>query len=89
MKSPEKQVAFVTGAASGIGLATVRRFVEKGTAVVALDNKIGDELRALEGDGDILAFEGDVRDAACRMFRSSTSAVRACRETTPSGCWLT
>ena len=54
--------------------------------MVVLDNKIGDELRALDGEGNILAFEGD---AACRMFRSSTSAVRACRETTPSGCWLT
>jgi meso-butanediol dehydrogenase / (S,S)-butanediol dehydrogenase / diacetyl reductase len=72
MKPPEKQVAFVTGAASGIGLATVRRFVEKGTAVVALDNKIGDELRALEGEGYILAVEGDVRDAALNI-----DAVRA------------
>jgi meso-butanediol dehydrogenase / (S,S)-butanediol dehydrogenase / diacetyl reductase len=67
MKPPEKRVAFVTGAASGIGLATVRRFVEKGTAVVALDNKIGDELRALEGEGYVLAFEGDVRDAALNV----------------------
>jgi hypothetical protein len=57
--------------------------------VVALDNKIGDELRALEGEGDILAFEGDVRATACRMVRSSTSVARTCRETTPNGCWLT
>ena len=47
MKSPEKQAAFVTGAASEIGLATVRRLVVKGTAVMALDNKIGGKVGQL------------------------------------------
>jgi meso-butanediol dehydrogenase/(S,S)-butanediol dehydrogenase/diacetyl reductase len=72
MSSTQNQTAFVTGGASGIGLATVRRFVATGKAVIALDNKISDELRALEAGGNVVAFEGDVRDWAL-----NTEAVRA------------
>ena len=37
MGSLEGKVAFVTGAASGIGLACVARFVQEGARVVGLD----------------------------------------------------
>jgi NAD(P)-dependent dehydrogenase (short-subunit alcohol dehydrogenase family) len=41
------KVALVTGAASGIGLATARRFVEEGARVLATDLKV-DDLEASE-----------------------------------------
>jgi SDR family mycofactocin-dependent oxidoreductase len=52
-------VAFVTGAAGGIGSATVRRLVSDGCAVVALD--VRDEVRELEAD-QVVAVVADVRD---------------------------
>ncbi|MEV6930642.1 SDR family oxidoreductase [Dactylosporangium sp. NPDC051485] len=52
------RVALVTGAASGIGAATVRRLLDEGARVAALDVR-----RAEEGP-DLLALEGDVRDEA-------------------------
>lgn len=65
-----KQVAIVTGAARGIGAATVRELVRAGWAVVAVDRAAGDarvgyalgtrdELRALVRDR-VEAVEGDV-----------------------------
>ncbi|GAA2394052.1 SDR family oxidoreductase [Dactylosporangium salmoneum] len=52
------RVALVTGAASGIGAATVRRLLDEGARVAALD------LRPVEEGPDLLALEGDVRDEA-------------------------
>ncbi len=52
----EKPVAIVTGGASGIGLATVRKFLEQGVRVVALDlsgppdDLVSDDVRFLECD---------------------------------------
>lgn len=57
------KVAVVTGAASGIGLATVARFVEEGARVVAADLR-EDAGRALEA-----RFPGAVRFARCDVVR--------------------
>jgi NAD(P)-dependent dehydrogenase (short-subunit alcohol dehydrogenase family) len=57
------KVAVITGAASGIGLATVGRFVEEGARVVAADVR-EDEGRALEA-----RFPGAVRFARCDVTR--------------------
>ncbi|HJG80866.1 MAG TPA: SDR family NAD(P)-dependent oxidoreductase [Brevibacterium senegalense] len=56
------QVAFVTGGASGLGLATVKEIVARGGKAVAFDLKGSDEVRAL-GD-DVVFVEGDVTDEA-------------------------
>lgn len=63
----EGQVAFVTGAADGIGRAVVERFLQEGAAgVVALDRDAA-ALGALAlATGDrVLTVAGDVRDFAC------------------------
>lgn len=59
------QVAVITGAASGIGRATVAKFVAEGARVVATDLQ-GDKGRELAREhGDAVAFlEGDVADEA-------------------------
>jgi NAD(P)-dependent dehydrogenase (short-subunit alcohol dehydrogenase family) len=54
------KVAIVTGAARGIGLAAVRRLVEDGARVLALDLP-GSGLE--DTDGHIVPFEGDVAEA--------------------------
>jgi NAD(P)-dependent dehydrogenase (short-subunit alcohol dehydrogenase family) len=59
----QDRVAVVTGAASGIGLATSRRFAEEGARVVAVDIATdGIETLAKEVDGD--AITCDVTDEA-------------------------
>ena len=52
------QVAFVTGGASGLGLATVKRLSEAGAKVVAFDLRGSDELTSVGGT----FIEGDVTD---------------------------
>lgn len=56
------RVAIVTGAASGIGEAVARRFVEEGARVVALDLS-GEKASTLEQQlgGGVVAVQGDVR----------------------------
>jgi NAD(P)-dependent dehydrogenase (short-subunit alcohol dehydrogenase family) len=55
----EQKVAVVTGAASGIGRATVARFVEEGATVVAVD--IADAaVRAVAGELGAVAVRADV-----------------------------
>ncbi len=55
----ERKVAIVTGAASGIGLATARLFMERGASVVAEDiNPTVNEL--FGGDDTSIGFLGDV-----------------------------
>jgi SDR family mycofactocin-dependent oxidoreductase len=69
------RVAVVTGAARGIGAATVRRLAEQGWAVVATDvcaddpalsypMATRDELEALRGYGEVTTAVADVRDVA-------------------------
>ena len=57
------KVAVVTGAASGIGLATVERFVEAGVRVIAAD------LREDAGQALAARFPGVVRFARCDVTR--------------------
>jgi len=67
------KVALVTGAASGIGRATARRFLEEGARVAALDL---DERSVRAGlDGEVLALAADVADAA--GVASAVSRVKA------------
>jgi NAD(P)-dependent dehydrogenase (short-subunit alcohol dehydrogenase family) len=64
----ENKVALVTGAASGMGLATVRAFAEAGAAVVLADfreDMVKAEAQKLAGDGHkAIAVRCDVRDDA-------------------------
>lgn len=59
----ENRVALVTGAASGIGHAVVRRFLAEGAKVVAFDRD-GKSLEREFSRGDVVCCEGDVRSLA-------------------------
>jgi NAD(P)-dependent dehydrogenase (short-subunit alcohol dehydrogenase family) len=67
MPSEPKKVAFVTGAARGIGLATAARFLDDGWHVAMLD-VLGDTLHsaanALNRADATLALQADVSDAS-------------------------
>jgi SDR family mycofactocin-dependent oxidoreductase len=89
----EQRVAVVTGAARGIGSATVRRLVADGWSVVAVDVAADDaaigyplgteaELHALESLGPVASVVADVRDvdalgAAVAMAESRYGGVDA------------
>jgi NAD(P)-dependent dehydrogenase (short-subunit alcohol dehydrogenase family) len=57
------KIAVITGAASGIGLATLERFVEEGAKVIAADREVADG-QALER-----RFPGLVHFAACDVTK--------------------
>ncbi len=61
----EQKVAVITGAASGLGLATATRFAEEGASVLAvdLDQAALDEVAAAIGPR-VSGFAGDVTDPA-------------------------
>ena len=70
----QDRVAVITGAGSGIGLATVRRFAAEGAFVVAVDVD-RDRLAAIEAEvGDALAV--DVSDEAAVRDMFDTVAAR-------------
>lgn len=83
---PVRRVALVTGAASGIGRATVERLVQLGTCVVAVD-RAADQFDWVAGadlDGVVEIVVGDVTsegcsaagvDAALRRFGRLDAAV--------------
>ena len=57
------KTALVTGGTSGIGLATVKKFLNEGFAVTALNFKDGGHTAELQALGDYTFKEGDVTDA--------------------------
>ena len=59
-------VAIVTGAASGIGLATVRLLRERGYAVVAVDLSV-EQLGVFGGDDVTATLAGDVTDESVNV----------------------
>src|SRR4051812_4063881 len=60
----EGQTAIVSGAGSGIGLATVKRFRERGARVVAIDYAL-EKCHALqEMDGSLLVIHADLSSEA-------------------------
>ena len=63
MQSLRDKVALVTGAASGIGLACVERFVREGARVVGLDvTEPRDELDVPDGSPEVSFVQADVRN---------------------------
>jgi NAD(P)-dependent dehydrogenase (short-subunit alcohol dehydrogenase family) len=78
MSRLQNKVAFVTGAASGIGAATARRFAEEGASVFGFDVQKadgGDWQAAVEAAPGHGFATGDVRDDA-----GLAAAVAACKE---------
>jgi 3-oxoacyl-[acyl-carrier protein] reductase len=74
----EGRTAIVTGAARGIGLATVRRLLDEGARVGAWDVRESEELAALaaaHGESRVLVERIDVRDAAA--VRAGVSRLKA------------
>jgi NAD(P)-dependent dehydrogenase (short-subunit alcohol dehydrogenase family) len=53
------KIALITGAASGMGLETTKRFVEEGARVLAID-VLGDELCQLDEFTGVFALTADV-----------------------------
>jgi NAD(P)-dependent dehydrogenase (short-subunit alcohol dehydrogenase family) len=75
--SPAK-VALVTGAARGIGLSTVKRFLAEGWRVALLDIEgelLQDAVTALANPDDTLALHCDVSD--CSAVAAAMAAVNA------------
>jgi NAD(P)-dependent dehydrogenase (short-subunit alcohol dehydrogenase family) len=60
----EGKVAVVTGGGSGIGLASVRRFVAEGARVVALDRNVDRLAEEFGGSDAVVPLAGDVTRSA-------------------------
>lgn len=72
----ERKVAVITGAASGIGLATAKRFVQDGflVAVCDVDDRIGNLFTAETEQGTALVHVGDLTDETVRESLISSVA---------------
>jgi len=71
--------ALVTGAASGIGLATTRRLLGEGASVALVDvdrDALARAVSGLDGDGRVLALTADVSDENA-IARAVEAAVKA------------
>ena len=68
----QDRVAVVTGGASGIGLATVRRFASEGARVVVADlDAEGGKAAATEVDGAFVACDVTSEDQVAALFRAA------------------
>jgi SDR family mycofactocin-dependent oxidoreductase len=76
--STQHRVALVTGAARGIGAATVRRLVADGLSVVALDSCQGDD--RLRGPGYPLASRSELSALASELGERVVPAVADVRD---------
>jgi NAD(P)-dependent dehydrogenase (short-subunit alcohol dehydrogenase family) len=69
MERLKDRVAVVTGAGSGIGLATVLRFAAEGAKVVAVDiNEAAGKAAAAEADGLFMAADVASEEQVSRLF---------------------
>src|ERR1700722_17510625 len=75
MKRLENRVAVVTGAGSGIGLATARRFAAEGARVVAVDiDEQAGEKAAAEADGLFVRADVTVAEDVAAVFATAFDA---------------
>lgn len=75
MSEHEGRIALVTGAARGIGAATVHRLCEQGYHVVALDACLGDAPHLPDGVSYPLSTRADLEAVASRHPERITAAV--------------
>ena len=73
------KVAVITGAAAGIGRATLRRFLQEGARVVANDvraERLEEAVSEVGELGDVVGFSGDVTEARTNESLISTACER-------------
>lgn len=71
------KVAFITGAASGIGLACAQRFAKEGAAVVGYDLQASDDWASVEEISERCTFvKGDVMDFAAQQSAISAAVAK-------------
>src|SRR5277367_2467067 len=77
MGSLEGKIAVITGASSGIGLASAKRFTAEGAQVVITGRRQAELDQAVQAiGGDVLAVQGDIANLADldRLFDKVKSA---------------
>jgi NAD(P)-dependent dehydrogenase (short-subunit alcohol dehydrogenase family) len=76
MQRLQDRVAVVTGAGSGIGLATVRRFAAEGAKIVAVDiDEAAGKAAAAETGGTFIAADVAVEDDVRQMYAEAAGRL--------------